>query len=84
MACCSFWVPKAVLLSAIRSLERISSGTSAHHKLVSALAGWPTLLSTNAVIGGFLFSAAVGIFFGYYQARKASLLITLSTRLSSE
>ena len=27
-----------------------------------------------SVIGGFLFSAAVGIFFGYYPARKASML----------
>jgi ABC-type antimicrobial peptide transport system permease subunit len=27
-----------------------------------------------AVVGGFLFSVAVGIFFGYYPARKASHL----------
>jgi macrolide transport system ATP-binding/permease protein len=27
-----------------------------------------------AIVGGFLFSAAVGVFFGYYPARKASLL----------
>jgi ABC-type antimicrobial peptide transport system permease subunit len=32
------------------------------------------LLSSKAIIGGFLFSAAVGIFFGYYPARKASML----------
>ena len=40
--------------------------------LISALAHWPTLLSFAAIGGGFLFSAAVGIFFGYYPARKAS------------
>jgi ABC-type antimicrobial peptide transport system permease subunit len=38
------------------------------------LAGWPTLLSSIAVAGGFIFSAAVGVFFGYYPARKASML----------
>jgi macrolide transport system ATP-binding/permease protein len=43
-------------------------------KLISALAQWPTLVSPVAVAGGFIFSAAVGIFFGYYPARKASLL----------
>jgi ABC-type antimicrobial peptide transport system permease subunit len=35
-------------------------------------AGWPTQVPAAAIIGGFLFSAAVGIFFGYYPARKAS------------
>jgi ABC-type antimicrobial peptide transport system permease subunit len=42
--------------------------------LISALADWPTLVSPVAVVGGFIFSAAVGMFFGYYPARKASLL----------
>ncbi len=43
-------------------------------KLLSALAQWPTLISPVAVFGGFLFAAAVGVFFGYYPARKASML----------
>ena len=30
--------------------------------------------SPTAIVGGFLFSAAVGVFFGYYPARQASLL----------
>jgi len=42
--------------------------------LISAVAHWPTLLSAAAIGGGFLFSAAVGIFFGYYPARKAARL----------
>jgi len=36
--------------------------------------GWPTLVSTMAIIGSVVFSAAVGIFFGYYPARKAAAL----------
>ncbi len=38
------------------------------------LAGWPAPLSLSAVLGGFMFSVAVGVFFGYYPARKASHL----------
>jgi putative ABC transport system permease protein len=41
---------------------------------IPALLGWPTLVSTAAVIGSVVFSAAVGIFFGYYPARKAAAL----------
>jgi putative ABC transport system permease protein len=36
--------------------------------------GWPTLVSSLAIIGSVIFSAAVGIFFGYYPARKAAAL----------
>jgi len=41
---------------------------------VSTLTGWPAPISLAAIAGGFLFSAAVGIFFGYYPARKAARL----------
>jgi putative ABC transport system permease protein len=41
---------------------------------VPLLLGWPTLVSTVSIIGSVLFSAAVGIFFGYYPARKAAAL----------
>ena len=36
--------------------------------------GWPTLVSMMAIVGSVLFSGAVGIFFGYYPARKAAAL----------
>ena len=42
--------------------------------MISYVAEWPTLVSPVAVVGGFWFSAAVGIFFGYYPARKAAHL----------
>jgi putative ABC transport system permease protein len=41
---------------------------------IPAFLGWPTLVSVMAIVGSVLFSAAVGIFFGYYPARKAASL----------
>ncbi len=41
---------------------------------IPAMLGWPTLVSTMAIVGSVIFSAAVGIFFGYYPARKAAAL----------
>jgi putative ABC transport system permease protein len=35
---------------------------------------WPTVIDTFSVLLAFGFSAAVGVFFGFYPARKASLL----------
>ena len=64
---------EAVLLSVLGGLAGAALGIIAS-KLISAVAGWPTLVSPVAIVGGFLFSAAVGVFFGYYPARKASLL----------
>jgi putative ABC transport system permease protein len=42
--------------------------------VIPAFLGWPTLVSVMAIVGSVLFSAAVGIFFGYYPARKAAAL----------
>jgi len=64
---------EAMLLSLIGGVAGILAGIGASES-ISLLAGWPTLLSSKAIFGGFLFSAAVGIFFGYYPARKASML----------
>ena len=64
---------EAVLLSVIGGGAGVATG-SAVSRLISAVAGWPTLLSPTAMIGAFVFSAAVGVFFGYYPARRASLL----------
>ena len=64
---------EAMLLSVMGGVAGIILGILVS-KLISALAQWPTLVSPVAVAGGFIFSAAVGVFFGYYPARKASLL----------
>src|SRR5215831_1980928 len=36
--------------------------------------GWPQLISPIAVVGSAVFSMAIGVFFGYYPARKAANL----------
>ena len=41
-------------------------------RILSAKMNWPTLTSTSAIVAAFLFSAGVGVFFGFYPARKAS------------
>ena len=41
---------------------------------IPKMLGWPTLISTMAIVGSVVFSVAVGIFFGYYPARKAAAL----------
>ncbi len=43
-------------------------------KAISFFAEWPTVLSPSAIAGSILFSGAVGVFFGFYPARKASQL----------
>jgi macrolide transport system ATP-binding/permease protein len=64
---------EAMLLSVMGGFAGIVLGILVS-KIISAWAEWPTLVSPVAVAGGFIFSAAVGVFFGYYPARKASLL----------
>jgi len=67
------FLAEAVLLSAAGGAAGILVGV-AISQIISRVAEWPTLLSPAAILGGFWFSAAVGIFFGYYPARKAAHL----------
>jgi len=64
---------EAVLLSGIGGGAGVLTGIAAA-KIISYAAGWPTLLSPTVIVGAFLISAVIGVFFGYYPARKASLL----------
>ena len=41
---------------------------------IAHFAGWPAPVHARAVVPAFVFAAAVGIFFGFYPARKASRL----------
>jgi putative ABC transport system permease protein len=42
--------------------------------LVTRFAGLPTQVSSGSVLLAFGFAAAIGVFFGFYPARKASRL----------
>ena len=67
------FLTEALLLSALGGVAGIALGIFAAQAL-SALAQWPTVVSPGSVVGGFAFAAAVGVFFGWSPARKASLL----------
>jgi putative ABC transport system permease protein len=43
-------------------------------RTVSNIGGWDTIVSTQSIILAFGFSVAIGIFFGFYPARKAANL----------
>jgi putative ABC transport system permease protein len=64
---------EAVTLSSVGGVIGIICGVGAS-KILSAYAHWPTLISLSSIAIAFLFSAAVGIFFGFYPARKAAAL----------
>ncbi|KQY98233.1 ABC transporter [Pseudolabrys sp. Root1462] len=67
------FLAEAILLSVTGGIAGIVTGVAASLG-VGLLTGWPTPISGAAIAIGFLFSAAVGIFFGYYPARKAARL----------
>lgn len=67
------FLTEAVLLTFIGGIMGMLMGV-AGAKLVSAFFDWPTLVSFNAIAMAIGFSCAVGIFFGFYPARKAASL----------
>ncbi|MBL8070006.1 MAG: ABC transporter permease [Nitrospira sp.] len=62
---------EAIILTAIGGVAGVIFGI-AGARLLTRLIGWPTIISSQAVAVAFLFSLAVGIFFGLYPANKAS------------
>jgi putative ABC transport system permease protein len=67
---------EAVTLSLIGGFLGIVVGVEGSH-LVAAFAGWATRLSPESIVLAVGFSAAIGIFFGFYPARKASRLLPI-------
>lgn len=67
------FLTEAVLLTTFGGLIGMALGVAGATAL-SRLLGWPTLISFQAIAIAFVFSATVGIFFGFYPARKAAAL----------
>jgi macrolide transport system ATP-binding/permease protein len=67
------FLAEAVFLSVSGGFAGILMGI-AFSAAIPILFGWPAPLSLTAICGGFVFAAAVGVFFGYYPARKAARL----------
>jgi putative ABC transport system permease protein len=64
---------EAVTLSLVGGLIGIGLGIGGA-RVVSANLGWSTLVSADSILIAFLFSAIIGVFFGFYPARKAARL----------
>ena len=64
---------EAVTLSLLGGVLGIALGLGGSYA-IAYFAQWRTLVSVQAVAVAFLFSAAVGVFFGFYPARQASRL----------
>ncbi|MBP1678845.1 MAG: transporter, rane protein [Bacteroidetes bacterium] len=67
------FLTEAVLLTLCGGIVGIGLGIVAA-TVISRFFGWATFVSPQAVLIATLFSAMVGIFFGYYPARKAASL----------
>jgi putative ABC transport system permease protein len=65
------FMTEAVLLTMLGGLIGIALGTGGA-TAVSRMLDWPTLISFQSIAIAFVFSGAVGIFFGFYPAKKAA------------
>jgi putative ABC transport system permease protein len=64
---------EAVVMAATGGIIGILLGIGSS-ELLKEWAKWPTLIDPAIVVIAFLFSAAVGVFFGFYPAKKAATL----------
>ncbi|PKQ61838.1 multidrug ABC transporter substrate-binding protein [Labilibaculum filiforme] len=62
---------EATLLSVFGGIIGIVLGITASNIVEDAL-GWPVLITTNSILLSFLFCTFIGVFFGWYPARKAA------------
>ena len=62
---------EAVVMAATGGIIGILLGIGSS-ELLKTWAQWPTLINPGVVAVAFLFSGAVGVFFGFYPARKAA------------
>jgi len=69
----SQFLVEAVTLSVVGGAVGIAVGLTASI-LISHFAQWSTVVSPGSILVAFLFSALVGVFFGFYPARKAAYM----------
>jgi putative ABC transport system permease protein len=67
------FLSESVVLSLAGGIVGILSGIGASMTITKVL-GWNILISPAAIVSAVVFSMAVGIFFGFYPARKAAML----------
>jgi len=67
------FLAEAATLSLAGGAVGVALGVTASF-LISYFADWSTVVSITSILVGFLFSGLVGIFFGYYPARKAAYM----------
>jgi len=64
---------EAITISLLGGLIGILTGVGSSF-VISSAAGWPISVSTMAILVAALVSIAIGVFFGFYPARKAARL----------
>ena len=67
------FLAEAIILSMVGGLLGVIFGILGA-RATTLVAGWPTIISFDAILVAFLFSVAVGLIFGMYPANKASRL----------
>jgi putative ABC transport system permease protein len=67
------FLAEAISLSVAGGAVGVLLGLSVSRLLTSGL-GWPTMITPSSILVAFAFAGAVGIFFGFYPARKAAEL----------
>jgi putative ABC transport system permease protein len=67
------FLTEAITLGVIGGIVGVGAGVGVS-RLLAVKMSWPTLIPPEWIVYAFFFSAAVGIFFGFYPARKASRL----------
>ncbi|MGZ5141458.1 MAG: ABC transporter permease, partial [Burkholderiales bacterium] len=72
----SQFLAEAVTLSLVGGLCGILLGIGSS-AAIAYFAGWRTVLDLNAIVLAVVFAALVGVFFGFYPARKASRLVPI-------
>jgi len=67
------FITEAMALSTVGGLIGVAIGVVGA-QTVGKIQQWPILITESSVIVAFLFSAAIGVFFGFYPALRASRL----------